>query len=202
MNSIIFRIIIIILSLILFIYLKKKYDTFNMEKIIGICVLTNKTVKNIEGNIEFIQRNNEVEIILNVKGLSPGKHGFHIHEAGDLTESCKSACKHFNPHKKKHGGPESKERHVGDLGNIIVDKKGNIVNKKFKDKKIKLKGINSIIGRSVVIHEFEDDLGEGGIDKDTGKIIDKKKYEESKKTGNAGSRIACGVIGYSSKMFS
>lgn len=172
-----------------------------MEKLIGICVLTNKTIQNIEGNIEFIQKNNEVEIILNVKGLPPGKHGFHIHEAGDLTESCKSACNHFNPHKKNHGGPESKERHVGDLGNIIVDIKGNIINNKFKDKKIKLKGINSIIGRCVVIHELEDDLGEGGIDKKTGNIINKKIYEESIKTGNAGSRIACGVIGYSSKMF-
>ena len=172
-----------------------------MEKLIGICVLTNKTIKSIEGNIEFIQKNNEVEIRINVKGLSPGKHGFHIHEAGDLTESCTSACKHFNPHRKNHGGPKSKERHVGDLGNIIVDKNGNIVNKRFKDKKIKLKGINSIIGRSVVIHQFEDDLGEGGIDKHTGEIINKKDYEESKKTGNAGSRIACGVIGYSSKMF-
>lgn len=173
-----------------------------MDKLIGICVLTNKTIESIEGSVEFIQKNNEVEIILNVKGLPPGKHGFHIHEAGDLTESCKSACKHFNPHKKQHGGPDSRERHVGDLGNIIVDKKGNIINNKFKDKKIKLKGINSIIGRSVVIHESEDDLGEGGIDKITGKIINKKIYNESKKTGNAGSRIACGVIGYSSKMFS
>lgn len=202
MNNIIFRIFIIIIFLIMYIYFKKIYDNLHMNNLIGICVLTNKTIKSIEGNIEFIQKNNEVEIFLNIKGLPPGKHGFHIHEAGDLTDSCKSACKHFNPHKKNHGGPESKERHVGDLGNIIVNKKGNIINKKFKDNKIKLKGINSIIGRSVVIHELEDDLGKGGVDENTGEIINQKIYEESKKTGNAGSRIACGVIGYSSKMFS
>jgi len=163
--------------------------------IIGICVLTNNS-----GNIEFIQKeNNEVSIKVNITGLKPGKHGFHIHEAGDLTDSCSSACKHFNPTNKNHGGPDSKERHVGDLGNITANKSGK-VNKIFSDSKIKLKGKYSIIGRSVVIHELEDDLGVGGIDID-GTVIDKQVNLESKKTGNAGKRIACGVIGYSSKMF-
>ena len=167
--------------------------------IIGICVLTN-TLKKIEGTVEFFQQEKEdVKIKVNISGLTPGKHGFHIHEAGDLTNSCSSACKHFNPYNKNHGGPNSKERHVGDLGNITANKNGK-VNKTFTDSKIKLNGKNSIIGRSVVIHESEDDLGEGGLDKD-GNIIDKKLHAESLKTGNAGKRIACGVIGYSSKMF-
>ena len=172
--------------------------------IIGICVLTSDV--NISGTIKFYQIYNEdtkkyvdVVIKLNINGLSPGKHGFHIHEAGDLSESCQSACAHFNPHGKNHGGPDNKERHVGDLGNIIVNKSGKIVNSIFTDSKIKLKGINSIIGRSIVIHDKEDDLGLGGIK--NGKIVNKKVYKESLKTGNAGKRIACGVIGYCAEMF-
>jgi len=167
--------------------------------IIGICVLTN-TTSNIKGFIEFIQNDNQnVTIKVNINGLTPGNHGFHIHEAGDLTDSCSTACKHFNPTNKKHGGQNSKERHIGDLGNITANKKGNCIIT-LVDSKIKLKGKNSIIGRSVVIHDLEDDLGEGGIDQ-YNNIIDEKIYKESKKTGNAGKRIACGIIGYSSKMF-
>ena len=167
--------------------------------IIGICALTN-TSPNISGHIEFIQKDNEdVVINVNVSGLTPGKHGFHIHEAGDLTDSCTSACKHFNPYNKNHGGPNSKERHVGDLGNIKANKSGKCKTS-FSDSKIKLKGKNSIIGRSVVIHDLEDDLGLGGLD-ENGNIIDLKRHQESLKTGNAGKRIACGVIGYSAKMF-
>ena len=173
------------------------------SEIIAICVLTHKTDPDIEGYIEFCQYENikEVDIKISIKGLTPGKHGFHIHEAGDLTDSCKTACKHFNPYNKNHGGPNDKERHVGDLGNIIVNNNGDVVNKNFHDAIIKLKGKNSIIGRSVVIHEFEDDLGKGGVDEKTNKIVNKKIHTESLKTGNAGKRIACGVIGYSSKMF-
>lgn len=170
------------------------------NKIIGICVLTNVSIPTIKGTIEFVQQGRKnVTVNVKISGLPPGKHGFHIHEAGDLTDSCQSACKHFNPHNTNHGGPQSKIRHVGDLGNIEADKNGN-VNIEFMDHRIKLKGINNIIGRSVVIHDKEDDLGLGGLD-ESGKIFNKKIYQESLKTGNAGARIACGVIGYSSKMF-
>ena len=167
---------------------------------IGICVLTHVVKDSIKGTIEFKEIDKTtVEIKLDIKGLPPGYHGFHIHEAGDLTKSCKSACSHFNPFNKTHGGPNDKERHVGDLGNIFANSKG-IVKTKLYDTKIKLHGKHSIIGRSVVIHEHPDDLGKGGLDAN-GTIINKNVYKESKKTGNAGSRIACGVIGYSSKMF-
>ena len=168
--------------------------------VIGICVLTNVVNESIEGTIEFKELNNKaVEIIVNVKGLTHGFHGFHIHEAGDLTQSCKTACAHFNPYNKNHGDPKDKDRHVGDLGNIYANEKG-IVKQKIYDTKIKLSGKNSIIGRCVVIHEKPDDFGRGGLDFQ-GNIIDKAVHKESLKTGNAGARIACGVIGYSSKMF-
>ena len=171
-----------------------------MEKpIIAICVLT-QTNPGISGTVEFKELSKqEVQIKVNMKGMTPGKHGFHIHEAGDLTDNCKSACAHFNPTNKTHGGPKDKQRHVGDLGNITANKQG-IVKKIMKDKIIKLRGKHSIIGRAVVIHEDEDDLGKGGIDKHD-IIIEPKVHEESLKTGNAGKRIACGVIGYSKKMF-
>lgn len=165
----------------------------------GICVLTNVTKKSMKGNIEFEVDGKHTIIRLNLEGFPPGKHGFHIHEAGDLTDNCVTACAHFNPDNKNHGGPLSKERHVGDLGNIVVNKNG-ICKQTFTDSKIKLKGKNNIIGRCVVIHEDEDDLGKGGLDKNNN-IIDYEVHKESLKTGNAGKRIACGVIGYSSKNF-
>jgi len=164
--------------------------------IIGICVFNS----NIEGYVEFIQEEKKDTIInINLTNVPQGKHGFHIHEAGDLTENCSSLCAHYNPKNKNHGGPNDKERHVGDLGNIQPNKNG-VVKLKMTDKEIKLKGKYSIIGRSVVIHQGEDDLGRGGLDENN-KVIDKKKHQDSLKTGNAGKRIACGVIGYSKKMF-
>ncbi len=67
----------------------------------------------------------EKKVEINLKGLGKNKeHGFHIHEAGNLLDGCGSCKAHFNPYKKDHGGPKSKERHIGDLGNIITDSKG------------------------------------------------------------------------------
>ena len=85
-----------------------------------------------------------------------------------------------------------KQNHLFDRINIYLIMNGN---SKQPEDKIKLKGIYSIIGRCVVIHQNEDDLGKGGLD-ENGNIINKKKYNESITTGNAGKRIACGVIGY------
>ena len=86
------------------------------------------------------------------------------------------------------------ERHLGDLGNIIADKSGN-VDMVIYDKFLTITGKYGILGRSVVVHADEDDLGLGGLD-EFGNIIDEKVRDESLKTGNAGKRIACGVIGY------
>ena len=177
----------------------------NLGKIFAVAVLTRVSLKSITGKIEFCEFNdkksgkNLVKIKVDIKGLPPGKHGFHIHQAGDLTHDCASACAHFDPYGNVHGGPNSKIRHVGDLGNITANKNG-VAKKTFFDHKIKLKGRNSIIGRSVVIHQDEDDLGLGGVDR-FGNIVDPDLRKESLITGNAGPRIACGVIGYSQKNF-
>jgi Cu-Zn family superoxide dismutase len=144
---------------------------------------------NIKGVVEFEEKNKKVLLNIDLEGFIPNTiHGIHIHEAGDLRDNCLSACAHFNPYNKNHGGLKSKERHVGDLGNIKSDKNGK-VKISFEDNLIKLRGSKSnIIGRSVVIHEDEDDCGLGN-------------FPDSKTTGHSGKRIACAVIGYSKKMF-
>ena len=148
----------------------------------AICVFQDS---NIKGNIIFreYKLKKHTEIIIDISNVPEGLHGFHIHQSGDLREGCSSLCAHYNPTNKQHGGREDTERHIGDLGNITAKKNG-IVKSIFTDKKIKLSGKYSIVGRSVVIHADEDDLGKGG-------------NKESLKTGNAGKRIACGVIGLS-----
>lgn len=157
--------------------------------IIGVCVID---YKNIKGTIHFYEDINKKHVIIDISisGLPKNStHAFHVHSAGDLTDSCISACAHFNPYNKNHGGINDKERHVGDLGNIHSDKNGN-VNCKIIDKLIKLRGTKAnIIGRSIIIHQDPDDEGKGG-------------HDDSLITGHAGKRIACAVIGYSKKMFS
>ena len=146
----------------------------------AICVL-HKNPYNINGTITFKELKGGVRIKYNITGLKNGKHGFHIHEYGDLTDGCVSAGKHFNPFNKNHGSLTSKERHLGDLGNIKT--KNEITKGSLFARDITLDGKKtSILGRMIVIHNDEDDLGKGG-------------NEESLKTGNAGKRLACGVIG-------
>jgi len=125
--------------------------------------------------------NGPVTIEGELKNMAPGKHGFHIHEFGDLTTGCTSAGGHFNPEKKEHGAPEDDCRHYGDLGNIVADSEGN-AKISMTDRLVSLTGVNSVIGRSFVVHETFDDLGKGG-------------FADSKTTGHAGGRLACGVIG-------
>ncbi|KAK5645504.1 hypothetical protein RI129_006804 [Pyrocoelia pectoralis] len=135
----------------------------------------------VSGVIKFTQQGDNVLVEGQIAGLSPGKHGFHIHELGDLSNGCTSAGPHFNPYKKNHGDRLAQERHVGDLGNVVAGPDG-VANIQFTDNVISLYGERCIIGRALVIHQGEDDLGLGG-------------NEESRKTGNAGGRLGCGVIG-------
>ncbi|CAJ0574825.1 unnamed protein product, partial [Mesorhabditis spiculigera] len=118
-----------------------------------------------------------------IRGLTPGKHGFHVHQYGDSTNGCISAGPHFNPFNKTHGGPNDETRHVGDLGNVEADSNG-VAKFEIKDSLIKIHGENTVVGRSLVVHAGTDDLGKG----------EGEKKEESLKTGNAGARAACGVI--------
>merc|ERR1712113_12996 len=125
-----------------------------------------------------------------VKGLSPGLHGFHVHEKADFSNGCNSAGPHYNPHKKTHGAPGDEERHVGDLGNIELNADG-VAKGEIVDKLIKLHGEFTVVGRSCMIHADEDDLGLGNNDEPGPPPVNGKA---SKATGNAGARIACGEI--------
>jgi len=148
----------------------------------AVCVLTGD--QGVTGTVHLTQDGPGSPVVLSgeIKGLKPGKHGFHVHEFGDNTNGCTSAGPHFNPLGKTHAGPTDANRHHGDLGNVEADSTG-VAKISISDKVISLQaGQDSVIGRSLVIHEKEDDLGKGG-------------NEESLKTGNAGGRLACGVIG-------
>jgi Cu-Zn family superoxide dismutase len=110
-----------------------------------------------------------------ISGLTPGKHGFHVHEKGDCSApDGASAGGHFNPTHQNHGAPSSPHRHAGDLGNITADKKGN-AKFNFRDKVIRLSGEDSIMGKSLILHADPDDM-------------------KTQPTGNSGKRVACGVI--------
>ncbi|XP_063234005.1 superoxide dismutase [Cu-Zn] [Bacillus rossius redtenbacheri] len=145
----------------------------------AVCVLTGE----VKGTVFFQQDGPDapVKVTGEVTGLSKGLHGFHIHEFGDNTNGCISAGPHFNPHGKEHGGPGDAERHAGDLGNVEAGGNG-VAKVDICDKQISLQGPLSIIGRTLVVHADPDDLGKGG-------------HELSKSTGNAGARLACGVVG-------
>jgi len=147
----------------------------------AICVLKGDGAAT--GKVTLTQEKSDSEVVLQgkISGLAPGSHGFHIHEFGDNTNGCTSAGAHFNPSGKTHGAPEDTERHVGDLGNVVANEEG-VAEFEIKDRHVNLTGPNSVIGRSLVVHEQVDDLGRGG-------------HETSKTTGNAGARLACGVIG-------
>jgi len=138
----------------------------------------------VTGTVTFEQtsESSPTTITYDITGCDPSaERGMHVHQFGDNTNGCTSAGPHFNPFGKTHGAPSDSERHVGDLGNFKTDSNGNGKGR-ISDSYVKLIGEQSVLGRTIVVHAGTDDLGKGG-------------NEESKKTGNAGGRPACGVIG-------
>lgn len=142
----------------------------------AICVVTPTEGHDVKGVVTFTQTDAGVLIVADIEGLTEGKHGFHIHEWGDISKpDGTSAGGHFNPGGADHAGPEDSARHAGDLGNIVADENGNAHYEELNDL-VSFSGQNSILGRSIIIHVGEDDL-------------------ESQPTGDAGGRVAAGVIG-------
>jgi len=141
----------------------------------AICVLYPASGSTVSGTVTFSRTDKGMVVVADITGLTPGKHGFHIHEFGDCSATdATSAGGHFNPAMMKHGGPSDMERHEGDLGNLTADDKG-VAHLEITDKILTFDGKNSIIGRGVIVHAKEDDL-------------------VSQPVGNAGARIACGTI--------
>lgn len=132
---------------------------------------------NAEGTVTFMagENNQEMRVSVELSGLEPGLHGFHIHEVGDCSaDDASSAGGHFNPNDASHGSPDGTEQHVGDMGNIEADEDGR-VSTELSFPGLAFVGPASILDKSVVIHSDEDDL-------------------ESQPAGDAGERVGCGVI--------
>lgn len=137
----------------------------------GVCVLVAKEDSKVAGVVEFMQEGENCHLVGEITGLTPGEHGFHIHEFGDLRDpKGMGAGSHFNPKGHKHGAPGTGERHVGDLGNVKADDKG--VAK--VDIKVEGLSLHFVLGRSLVVHAKPDDF--------------------SQPVGNAGPRVGVGVI--------
>jgi len=132
----------------------------------------------VNGTVTFTQSGSRVTVVADVRGLPPNTtHGFHIHEKGDCSApDFTSAGGHFNPGGHPHAGPGEAARHAGDLGNLEAGANGRAYKRIVVDNITLGNGSNSVIGHSVIVHEKMDDL-------------------KTQPTGNAGGRIACGVIG-------
>jgi superoxide dismutase, Cu-Zn family len=142
----------------------------------AIAVLHPTAGNSVTGSVSFSKSGDEIKVVADITGLTPGKHGFHIHEFGDCSSTDgNSAGGHFNPTHKAHGAPDGSDRHAGDLGNIEADASGK-AHLEWSDKVMKLSGVDSIIGHAVIVHAKADDL-------------------KTQPTGDAGARLACGVIG-------
>ena len=130
----------------------------------------------VKGTVRFNEIPPNVHIVADITGLSPGKHGFHIHEKGDCSApDASSAGGHFNPEHKMHGGPDAPEHHTGDLGNIEADSNGRAHYERTVNFLEIAVDPNTIDGKAVIVHAQEDDL-------------------HSQPVGNAGARLACGII--------
>ena len=144
---------------------------------VAVAQLEPKEGHEASGQVTFTEEGDGVRVVANIEGLPNTRHGFHIHEHGDCSaDDSESAGGHFNPADTPHGGPDdpADERHVGDLGNLEADMNG-VAHYDRLDEVLSFDGDESILDRSVIVHLEEDDL-------------------ETDPTGDAGDRIACGVI--------
>jgi Cu-Zn family superoxide dismutase len=129
----------------------------------------------VGGSVKFFETAGGVRVEARVTGLTPGEHGFHVHDVGDCSAPDASSAKgHFNPAGAAHGGHDSAVHHGGDMPNLVANAQGE-ANYSAELKGVSLGGANGIAGRSVVIHADPDDY-------------------KSQPAGNSGKRIACGVI--------
>jgi Cu-Zn family superoxide dismutase len=142
----------------------------------AVAVLHPTEGSKVRGVVTFVREGARIKVVARIEGLTPGKHGFHIHEWGDCSSKDGMATGgHFNPTAMPHAAPDAAKRHHGDLGNIEANQNG-VAHVEFTDPVMTFDGPNSIIGRGLIVHANADDL-------------------KTQPTGNAGGRLACGVIG-------
>ena len=128
------------------------------------------------GEATFEEAGGKVHVVIYIQGLKPGQeHGLHIHEAADCSGDAMGAKGHFNPHGKPHGHPGQAERHAGDLPALKAAKDGRAKVDAMLDVITVAAGPASVVGRGLIVHADPDDF-------------------KTQPTGNAGARIACGVI--------
>jgi superoxide dismutase, Cu-Zn family len=147
----------------------------------AIAVLYPTAGQKCQGTVRFTQTGDTVKVVADVEGLTPNqKHAFHIHQYGDCSApDGMSAGGHYNPQGHQHGLPDTEMRHAGDLGNLEANADGK-AHLELTVKNIVIEGHNNpIVGRAVIVHAKVDDGGQP--------------------VGNAGARIACGVIGLASQ---
>ena len=143
----------------------------------AVAVMVSTEGNTAHGTVRFHQTDDGVTVTADISGLDAGStHAIHVHQYGDITGSNgKSAGGHYNPSGHDHGLPDQAARHAGDLGNLIADEAGN-AHFEITVNNLSIAGMtNPVIGRGVIIHAKVDDGGQP--------------------TGNAGARIAMGVIG-------
>jgi len=144
------------------------------ELIEAKAVISSTNGNDIRGTVRFTKVDQGVQIIATIDGLTPGEHGFFIHEFGECKgKDSDSIGAHYNPTHHQHGKP-GEDSHVGDLGNLLADEKGHAYYEAI-NKVIKLQGRNSVMGRSIVIHADRDDY-------------------KTQPAGASGVKIGCGVI--------
>jgi Cu-Zn family superoxide dismutase len=162
-------------SLICSVFTLHAAETTPVTKAVAVLHPTDR--QHCQGVVRFTQEGESVKVVADLEGLTPGqKHAFHIHQYGDCTApDGMSAGGHYNPEGHQHGLPDSENRHAGDLGNVQADDQGK-AHYESTVTGISIMGPkNPIIGRGVIVHAKVDDGGQP--------------------VGNAGARIACGVIG-------
>jgi Cu-Zn family superoxide dismutase len=150
-------------------------DHADSHQVIAMVTLDSASGSDVHGTVKFIRDGDSTLVKAEITGLTPGKHGFHIHENGDCSApDAMSAGGHFNPTGMPHGGPMSDMHHMGDFGNIEADASG-VAHFEGTFHNLSFEGTNSVIGRAIIVHAKADDL-------------------VSQPSGNAGARVACGVI--------
>jgi len=128
------------------------------------------------GTVTFTQKGDKVAVDAKVSGLTPGGHGFHIHEKGDCSSGDgMSAGGHFNPTGKPHGNPGSPDHHAGDVPMLVADASGNASLSMEVGPMSIGGGATDIVGKAVIVHKDPDDY-------------------TTQPAGNSGARMACGVI--------